>query len=59
MLLAGRLVKAHVEGFQGKQLGPESVMCVARHFPGGGAVKDGAGFARRVWKVAGISGKTL
>ena len=38
--LAGILVKAHVEGFQGKQLGPESVMCVARHFPGGGAVKD-------------------
>src|SRR4029453_16989567 len=39
--LAGILVKAYVEGFQGKQLGPESVMCVARHFPGGGAVKDG------------------
>src|SRR5664279_5817348 len=35
------LIKAIVEGFQGKQLGPESVMTVTKHFPGDGPVKDG------------------
>jgi len=39
--LAARLVKAYVEGFQGKRLGPESVMTVTKHFPGDGPVKDG------------------
>jgi beta-glucosidase len=38
--LAGILVKAYVQGFQGKQLGLESVLCITRHFPGAGAVKD-------------------
>jgi beta-glucosidase len=33
--------KAIVEGFQGKQLGPDSVMTVVKHFPGDGPVKDG------------------
>jgi beta-glucosidase len=36
-----KLVKAYVEGFQGKQLGPESVMTVVKHFPGDGPTKDG------------------
>ena len=35
------LVKAFIEGFQGKQLGPDSVMTVTKHFPGDGPVKDG------------------
>jgi beta-glucosidase len=35
------LVKAYVEGFQGKQLGPESVLTFTKHFPGDGPVKDG------------------
>jgi beta-glucosidase len=39
--LNATLVKAFVEGFQGKQLGPESVMTVTKHFPGDGPVKDG------------------
>jgi beta-glucosidase len=39
--LAAQLVKAYVEGFQGKQLDPQSVMCVTKHFPGDGPVKDG------------------
>jgi beta-glucosidase len=30
-----------VEGFQGKELGPESVLTVTKHFPGDGPVKDG------------------
>lgn len=39
--LNATLVKAYVEGFQGKQLGPESVLTFAKHFPGDGPVKDG------------------
>jgi beta-glucosidase len=39
--MAARLVKAYVEGFQGKQLGPQSVLTVTKHFPGDGPVKDG------------------
>ncbi|MGD0777061.1 MAG: glycoside hydrolase family 3 N-terminal domain-containing protein [Candidatus Solibacter sp.] len=39
--LNATLIKAFVEGFQGKQLGPESVMTVTKHFPGDGPVKDG------------------
>lgn len=36
-----RLVREFVEGFQGKQLGPDSVLTVTKHFPGDGPVKDG------------------
>jgi beta-glucosidase len=36
-----KLVAAYVEGFQGKQLGPDSVLTVTKHFPGDGPVKDG------------------
>ncbi len=39
--LNATLIKAFVEGFQGRQLGPESVMTVTKHFPGDGPVKDG------------------
>ncbi len=39
--LVARLTRAYVEGFQGKQLGPESVMTVTKHWPGDGPVKDG------------------
>lgn len=39
--LNATLIKAYVEGFQGKQLGPESVMTVTKHFPGDGPTKDG------------------
>jgi len=39
--LNATLIKAIVEGFQGNQLGPESVMTVTKHFPGDGPVKDG------------------
>jgi beta-glucosidase len=39
--LNATLVKAYVEGFQGKQLGPESVLTFTKHFPGDGPVKDG------------------
>ncbi len=36
-----RLVRAYVEGFQGKSLGHDSVLCVTKHFPGDGPVKEG------------------
>ena len=39
--LNATLIKAYLEGMQGKQLGPESVMTVTKHFPGDGPVKDG------------------
>ena len=39
--LAGRLVAAYIRGFQGDQLGPESVACMTKHFPGGGPQRDG------------------
>jgi len=33
--------RAYLRGFQQGQLGPESVACVTKHFPGGGPQKDG------------------
>jgi beta-glucosidase len=39
--LSGRLGAAYVKGFQGETLGPHSVACMGKHFPGGGPQKDG------------------
>ena len=39
--LAAALVAAYVRGFQGDTLGPHSVACMTKHFPGGGPQKDG------------------
>jgi beta-glucosidase len=39
--LASRLVAAYIRGFQGVQIGPESVACMTKHFPGGGPQLDG------------------
>ncbi len=39
--ISARLVKAYIEGFQGRELGPHSVACMTKHFPGGGPQKDG------------------
>ena len=33
--------RAYLAGFQGDQLGADSVACVTKHFPGGGPQKDG------------------
>jgi len=33
--------RAYLDGFQGSELGPDSVACVTKHFPGGGPQKDG------------------
>jgi len=39
--LTSRLVKAYIEGFQGETLGPHSVACMTKHFPGGGPQNEG------------------
>lgn len=39
--LAARLTAAYIRGFQGRELGPHSVACMTKHFPGGGPQKDG------------------
>ncbi|MFC5289952.1 glycoside hydrolase family 3 protein [Actinokineospora guangxiensis] len=39
--LVTELGVAYVLGFQGEELGPGSVACTSKHFPGGGPQKDG------------------
>lgn len=39
--LSARMTAAYIRGFQGAQLGLESVACMCKHFPGGGPQKDG------------------
>ena len=39
--LTGALVQADILGFQGAQLGSESVSTMTKHFPGGGPQEDG------------------
>jgi beta-glucosidase len=38
---AAELVVAHLRGMQGATLGPDSVACTTKHFPGGGPQRDG------------------
>lgn len=39
--LAAQMTQAYIRGFQGETLGPQSVACMTKHFPGGGPQKDG------------------
>ncbi len=39
--LAALLTKAYIRGFQGERLGPDSVACMTKHFPGGGPQNEG------------------
>ncbi len=39
--VSARLVKAYIEGFQGPELGSNSVACMTKHFPGGGPQNQG------------------
>jgi beta-glucosidase len=39
--LSASLVAAYIRGFQGETVGPQSVACMTKHFPGGGPQKDG------------------
>ena len=39
--LSAHLVHAYIKGFQGEELGPDSVATMVKHFSGGGPQKDG------------------
>lgn len=39
--LSADMLRAYIRGFQGEKLGPESVACMTKHFPGGGPQKNG------------------
>jgi beta-glucosidase len=39
--LSARQTGAYIRGFQGDELGAQSVACMTKHFPGGGPQKDG------------------
>lgn len=39
--LASKLVGAYIKGFQGDTIGPNSVVCMVKHFTGGGPQKEG------------------
>jgi beta-glucosidase len=39
--VVARLVAAYIRGMQGESLGPQSVACMTKHFPGGGPQLDG------------------
>jgi beta-glucosidase len=39
--LAARLVRTYVRGLQGDRLGPRSVACMTKHFPGAGPQRNG------------------
>jgi beta-glucosidase len=38
---SARMTAAYVRGFQGKEIGSHSVLCMTKHFPGGGPQLDG------------------
>lgn len=39
--LTSKLAAAYIRGFQGSEIGPDSVATMTKHFPGGGPQKDG------------------
>lgn len=39
--LSSRHIKAYIRGFQGEHINQDSVLCVTKHYPGGGAQEDG------------------
>jgi beta-glucosidase len=39
--LTSKMATAYILGFQGEKLGPKSVACMTKHFPGGGPQKEG------------------
>ena len=39
--LSARLTRAYILAFQGETLGPDSVACMTKHFPGGGPQNEG------------------
>ena len=39
--LSAKMAKTYIEAFQGESLGPASVACMTKHFPGGGPQNEG------------------
>jgi beta-glucosidase len=39
--LSARMISIYIKGFQGETLGPNSVACITKHWPGGGPQQDG------------------
>lgn len=39
--LSSKMTSAYIRGFQGEKLGPQSVACMTKHFPGGGPQLNG------------------
>ena len=39
--LSSKMTAAYIYGFQGQQLGPQSVACMTKHWPGGGPQTEG------------------
>jgi beta-glucosidase len=39
--LSKEMIAAYIRGFQGPEIGAESVSCMVKHFPGGGPQEDG------------------
>ena len=39
--ISAELTRAYIQGFQGERLGPDSVACMSKHFPGGGPQNEG------------------
>lgn len=39
--LSAQMTRAYISGFQGDSIGHQSVLCMTKHFPGGGPQKDG------------------
>ena len=46
--LVAEMTAAYIRGFQGEELGPESVACMTKHFPGGGTPEGRGGRTLRV-----------
>ena len=57
--LSSRLLAAYIRGFQGDELGPESVACMTKHFPGGGPQADGEDPHFAIRQGPGLSGRQL
>ena len=39
--LSAQMTSAYIQGFQGEEIGPNSILNMTKHFPGGGPQKDG------------------
>jgi len=57
--LASKLVGAYIKGFQGDTIGPNSVVCMVKHFSGGGPQKEGIDPHLEIQKGQAYPGKNF